>query len=50
MVDSSRWRVNQVLTAEKILKLLWKDSDERAFGPYGLYFVMDKHDISMPMR
>ena len=47
--NSPLWRVNHVLTAEKVLRLLWASDDERMFGPYGLYLVMEKHGIDMPM-
>lgn len=43
------WRMNQVLTAEKILKLLWASKDKRLFGPYGLYLVMEQYEVDMPM-
>ncbi len=32
--------------AAETLELLWAENDERAYGPYGLYFVMEKHGIS----
>lgn len=43
------WRVNHVLTAERILKLLWLSEDKRVFGPFGLYLIMERHGIDMPM-
>ncbi|KAH8891983.1 hypothetical protein GQ53DRAFT_141366 [Thozetella sp. PMI_491] len=30
----------------KLLELLWEDDDERAFGPYGIYFIMKKHGMN----
>lgn len=47
--NTARWRINQVLTAERILKILWASNDKRMFGPYGLYLVMEQHGIDMPM-
>ncbi|GKU08596.1 c6 zinc finger protein [Fusarium langsethiae] len=35
-----------VKTGARIVSLLWKDPDPRAFGPRGLSYVMTKHDIS----
>ncbi|KIW81500.1 hypothetical protein Z517_04525 [Fonsecaea pedrosoi CBS 271.37] len=43
-VDSS-----QVSEAAKLLEYLWEDPDERAFGPFGLHFVMRKRDINFSM-
>lgn len=47
--NTPMWRVNQVLTAEKILKLIWTSKDRCMYGPYGLYLAMEKHGIDMPM-
>ncbi|RGP65179.1 ATP-dependent zn protease [Fusarium longipes] len=35
-----------VKTGARIVDLLWKDPDPRAFGPRGLSYIMTKHDIS----
>ena len=39
----------QVVQAGRLLESLWKDEDERAYGPFGLYHVMRKHHINFSM-
>lgn len=34
------------IRAAELLELLWADDDPRAYGPYGLYLVMKKHNIN----
>ncbi|KAL1868225.1 hypothetical protein VTK73DRAFT_3787 [Phialemonium thermophilum] len=36
-----------VVRGAELLELLWADEDPRAYGPYGLYMVMKKHNISL---
>jgi hypothetical protein len=38
--------LGHVKTASNLLKLLWDDPDPRAFGSYGLYFVIEKYKIN----
>ncbi|RYN18838.1 hypothetical protein AA0116_g11795 [Alternaria tenuissima] len=45
-LDFSRYHMGHVKTASNLLKLLWDDPDPRAFGPYGLYFVIEKYKIN----
>ncbi|KAK5057764.1 hypothetical protein LTR84_011765 [Exophiala bonariae] len=41
--------VMQVSQAASLLRLLWEDKDERAFGPFGLHLIMQKHNIMFSM-
>ena len=41
--------VMQVSQAATLLRLLWEDNDERAFGPFGLHLIMQKHNIMFSM-
>ncbi|KAF9888505.1 hypothetical protein FE257_008612 [Aspergillus nanangensis] len=41
------WNMNHILFAATLLDLLWTDDDMRAYGPYGLHFVMEKHGINL---
>ena len=45
----SKIDICQVPEAGKLLEILWNEEDERAYGPYGLYFVMRKYDINFSM-
>lgn len=43
----TKYQFQMCTSAMELLDLLWKDPDEKAFGPYGLTFVMNKHNISV---
>lgn len=45
-LDFSKCHMGHMKTASNLLKLLWDDPDPRAFGPYGLYFVIEKYKIN----
>ncbi|KEF62509.1 uncharacterized protein A1O9_00482 [Exophiala aquamarina CBS 119918] len=49
MLDTSSVDLMQVAQAAKLLRLLWEDTDKRAFGPFGLHLVMQKHNINFSM-
>lgn len=49
ILESSTIELMQVAQAAKLLRLLWEDNDERAFGPFGLHLIMQKHDIMFSM-
>ncbi|KIW35325.1 uncharacterized protein PV07_02027 [Cladophialophora immunda] len=44
-----RWHMRVTEACINMLKLLWTDPDPRAFGPYGLHFIMKKHKINFCM-
>ncbi|OAP56147.1 hypothetical protein AYL99_09326 [Fonsecaea erecta] len=41
--------ISQVSEAANLLEFLWEDEDERAYGPFGLHFVMRKRHINFSM-
>ncbi|KIY02167.1 uncharacterized protein Z520_02305 [Fonsecaea multimorphosa CBS 102226] len=41
--------ISQVNEAANLLEYLWEDEDERAYGPFGLHFVMEKRRINFSM-
>ncbi|OQV06318.1 Fungal Zn2-Cys6 binuclear cluster domain-containing protein [Cladophialophora immunda] len=41
--------ISQVSEAATLMEYLWEDDDERAYGPFGLDFVMRKHHINFSM-
>lgn len=43
----SRFPNLHLVQASNLLELLWADADERAFGPYGLFVTMKKHNINL---
>jgi hypothetical protein len=44
----SSWaQIRQLEVWSKLLELLYKDPDPRAFGPYGLYLTMEKHGMNV---
>lgn len=49
MENPTRWRVTQVVQAGRLLKMLWESQDDRAYGPYGLAFIMEKHNLNFSM-
>lgn len=49
ILDASAIDLMQVVQAAKLLRLLWEDTDKRAFGPFGLHFIMQKHNINFSM-
>ncbi|EXJ68393.1 uncharacterized protein A1O5_08185 [Cladophialophora psammophila CBS 110553] len=49
LYSETKINISQVGQAAKLLEHLWKDEDERAYGPFGLHFVMKKHDINFSM-
>ncbi|KIX95213.1 uncharacterized protein Z520_09129 [Fonsecaea multimorphosa CBS 102226] len=44
-----RWHLRVTEACITMLKLLWEDPDDRAYGPFGLYLVMKKHGINFCM-
>ncbi|EXJ80900.1 hypothetical protein A1O3_07188 [Capronia epimyces CBS 606.96] len=42
-------RMNHFKQAITLLKLLWEDEDEAAYGPLGLHLMMHKHSIKLCM-
>lgn len=44
-----RWRLMQVVEASRLLTLLWQSNDARAYGPYGLAFIMKQNQINFGM-
>lgn len=45
----TRIDICQVVEARRLLETLWNEEDERAYGPYGLYFVMQKYHVNFSM-
>lgn len=45
-LSSSRYQMGHTKTACQLLNALWADPDQRTYGPYGLYLVMEKQGIS----
>lgn len=46
LLSHNRYQMRNTGIAGWLLKLLWNDCDPRAFGPYGLGLIMEKHGIS----
>ncbi|ETN44673.1 uncharacterized protein HMPREF1541_10343 [Cyphellophora europaea CBS 101466] len=46
-MSGDRWRMRQVKVLVDVLQLLWDDPDPRAYGPYGLQLIMEKHGIKI---
>lgn len=44
---SGWFQMRQVQVWRDLLELLYRDPDPRAFGPYGLYLMMDKHGLNI---
>lgn len=45
-MQSGAFRLRHVNKFGDILQLLWDDPDPRAYGPYGLHLIMEKHGLS----
>lgn len=45
MLPKSHYQMTHISLAVSLLEKLWQDKDRRAYGPYGLYFVMEKYGI-----
>ncbi|KAF4536393.1 uncharacterized protein LTHEOB_2154 [Lasiodiplodia theobromae] len=45
MLPKSHYEMTHISVAVELLEKLWKDQDRRAYGPYGLYFIMEKYGI-----
>lgn len=45
MLPKSHYDMKHISVAVELLEKLWKDQDRRAYGPYGLYFIMEKYGI-----
>ncbi|KAI9934817.1 hypothetical protein MW887_000434 [Aspergillus wentii] len=45
MLLHNQYGMKNTAQASMLLELLWKDPDERAFGPYGLGLLMDRHNL-----
>lgn len=48
-LEASSIELMQVAEAAKLLQLLWDDNDRRAYGPFGLHLIMQKHNINFSM-
>lgn len=46
-LHESRFRMGHCYQAASLLEHVWRDPDERIFGPYGLGVMMKKHHISL---
>lgn len=44
-LSQSHYQMSHLSMAVNLLEKLWKDKDQRAYGPYGLYFIMEKYGI-----
>lgn len=44
---SGGYQMRQLETLGRVLSLLWADPDPRAYGSYGLYFIMEKHGLNV---
>jgi hypothetical protein len=45
---SGGWfKLRQLESLSKVLSLLWADPDPRAYGPYGLYMIIEKHSLNI---
>lgn len=42
----SRYQMKHCIAACELLRCLWSDPDKRAYGPYGLYLMMQKHNMN----
>jgi Fungal specific transcription factor domain len=47
--QKSKFQMSHVSKAADLLRLVWGDSDRRAYGPYGLHFIMEKHAMNFCM-
>lgn len=45
MLLHNQYGMKNTAQASMLLELLWKDTDERAFAPYGLGLLMDRHHL-----
>lgn len=41
------FQMRQLEVMGKLLSLLWDDPDPRAYGPYGLYLMIEKHGLNI---
>ncbi|VUC21061.1 unnamed protein product [Clonostachys rosea] len=46
-IYSMKYGMKHMAIVGDVLQLLWKDPDPRAYGPYGLHFIMQKHGLSV---
>lgn len=46
-LHESRFQMGHCYQAASLLEHVWRDPDERIFGPYGLSVMMKKHHISL---
>lgn len=46
-LHESRFQMGHCYQAASLLEHVWRDPDERIFGPYGLTVMMKKHHISL---
>ena len=46
-LERGAWKMKHLDNTINVLQLLWDDVDPRAYGPYGLYLIMDKHDLNL---
>lgn len=45
-LKQSRYQMQLCIAACELFQYLWSDPDRRAYGPYGLHLIMQKHDIN----
>ena len=45
MTEAGPNRLQVLTNVADLLQLVWDDPDPRAFGPYGMYYIMEKHDL-----
>jgi hypothetical protein len=46
-IYSMKYGMKHMAIVGDVLQLLWDDPDPRAYGPYGLHFIMQKHALSV---
>lgn len=46
-IQRGEWKMKHLDNIINVLQLLWDDPDPRAYGPYGLHLIMDKHGLSL---
>lgn len=46
-IYSLKYGMKHMAIIGDVLQLLWDDPDPRAYGPYGLHFIMQKHGLSV---
>lgn len=47
VLRSDRFNMKHLNILADLLEFLWKDSDPRAYGPFGLHLMMEKHGLNV---